>query len=146
MQTIFNVLPTRWRQKPAGIDKKWNYVTVTLCIRPHRMPRIRCGLLLRMSCRSVVSLRVIRAVWQTPKSRIRLVNNDDWNYFSVRDSDVNKATSVKVKATATCCRSTAGARQRTTDDSTFTKLSSTCNLTNNGEQSLNCCSTMDNHS
>jgi len=32
MQTIFNVLPrpTRWRQNPAGIDKKGNYVTVTL--------------------------------------------------------------------------------------------------------------------
>jgi len=26
-------LPTRWRRKPAGIDKKRNYVTVTLCIR-----------------------------------------------------------------------------------------------------------------
>ena len=29
MKTIFNVLPIRWRQKPAGIDKKGNYVTVT---------------------------------------------------------------------------------------------------------------------
>ena len=91
-------------------------------ISPHRIPRIRCGLLLRMSCRSVVSLWVIRAIWQTPKSRIPLVDNDDWNYFSVRDSDVNKATSVKVKATATCCRSTASARQCTTDESTFMGL------------------------
>jgi len=32
VKTIFNVLPTRWRQKPAGIDKKGNYVIVTLCI------------------------------------------------------------------------------------------------------------------
>jgi len=28
MQTILNVLPTRWRQKPAGIDKKRNYFTI----------------------------------------------------------------------------------------------------------------------
>ena len=28
------VLPTRWRRKPAGIDKERNYVTVTLCITP----------------------------------------------------------------------------------------------------------------
>jgi len=33
MRTIFNVLPARWRQKPTGIDKKRNYVTVTICIR-----------------------------------------------------------------------------------------------------------------
>jgi len=26
------VVLTRWRQKPAGIDKKRNYVTVILCI------------------------------------------------------------------------------------------------------------------
>jgi len=26
------VLPTRWWQKPAGIDMEQNYVTVTLCI------------------------------------------------------------------------------------------------------------------
>jgi len=32
MEPIFTVLPTRWRQKPAGIDKKRNYVTVMLCI------------------------------------------------------------------------------------------------------------------
>jgi len=32
MQTIFNVLPTRWRQKPAGIDKTGNHVTVTICV------------------------------------------------------------------------------------------------------------------
>jgi len=36
------------------------------------------------------------------------------------------------------CRSTASARQRTTGESTFTKLSSIRNLFNNGEQSLNC--------
>jgi len=36
--TIFNVLPTRWRQKPAGIDKKRNYVTVTLCIATLQRP------------------------------------------------------------------------------------------------------------
>jgi len=71
-------------------------------------------------------------------------------------SDVNKATCVManatsnkakakakatnprpIKATATCCRSTASARQRTTDESTLTELSSTRNLFNNGEQSLN---------
>ena len=66
-------------------------------------------------------------------------------------SDVNKATSVKTKATtlktkatipkakatATCCRNTASARQRTTDESTFMKLSSNRNLFNNGEQSTN---------
>ena len=66
-------------------------------------------------------------------------------------SDVNNATSVKAnettlktkatipktKATATCCRNIASARQRTTDESTFTKLSSTRNLFNNGEQSTN---------
>jgi len=32
MQIIFNVLPTRWRQKLAGIDKKGNHVTVSLRI------------------------------------------------------------------------------------------------------------------
>ena len=32
MQTIFTVLPTTWRQKPAGIDKKRIYVTVVPCI------------------------------------------------------------------------------------------------------------------
>jgi len=32
-QTVFTVLPTRWRQKPAGIGEKRDYVTVTLCIR-----------------------------------------------------------------------------------------------------------------
>jgi len=32
MQTILDVLPTRWRQKPGGIDTKGNYVTVTVCI------------------------------------------------------------------------------------------------------------------
>jgi len=25
-------LPTRWRQKSAGIDSLWNKITVTLCI------------------------------------------------------------------------------------------------------------------
>jgi len=25
-------IPTRWRQKPAGIDKKRNYITVILCV------------------------------------------------------------------------------------------------------------------
>jgi len=44
-------------------------------------------------------------------------------------------TSVKAKATSTCCRSIA--RKRTTDESTFTKLSSTRNLFNIGEQSPN---------
>jgi len=58
-----------------------------------------------------------------------------------------KATiTTKPKATATCCRSAASARQRTADESTFTKLSSTRNLFNNGEQSPNCYSTMGNHS
>ena len=69
-------------------------------------------------------------------------------------SDVNKATSVKTKATtlktkatipkakatkatATCCRNTASARQHTTDESTFMKLSSNRNLFNTGEQSTN---------
>ena len=36
--------------------------------------------------------------------------------------------------------------QRTTDESTFTKLSSTRNLSNNGEQSLKCYSVMGSHS
>jgi len=31
-QTFLRVLPTRWRQKTAGIDMDRNYVTVTLCI------------------------------------------------------------------------------------------------------------------
>ena len=31
MQSIFTVLPTRWRQKPAGIDTERNRATVTLC-------------------------------------------------------------------------------------------------------------------
>jgi len=39
------------------------------------------------------------------------------------DSDVNKVTCAK--ATATCCRSTARARQRTADESAFRKFSST---------------------
>jgi len=43
-------------------------------------------------------------------------------------------------------RSTVSARQRTTDESTFTKLSSTRNRFNNAEQSLNCYSVMGNHS
>ena len=59
------------------------------------------------------------------------------------NSDVNKATGVNAKAT--CCRSTASARQRTTDESTFTKLSSTRSLFNNGEQSLICYSVMGSH-
>ena len=29
---ISQVLPTRWRQQPAGIDVERNYVIVTLCI------------------------------------------------------------------------------------------------------------------
>jgi len=49
------------------------------------------------------------------------------------------------RATATCCHSTASARQRTPDESIFTKLSSTRNLFNNGEQSLNCYSVTGNH-
>ena len=31
-QTFLRALPTRWRQKPAGIDVELNYVTVILCI------------------------------------------------------------------------------------------------------------------
>jgi len=31
-QRFLSVLPTRWRQKSAGIDMEQNYVTVTLCI------------------------------------------------------------------------------------------------------------------
>jgi len=63
-----------------------------------------------------------------------------------------KATICKAKVTATCCHSTASARQRTADESTlfllnivFTKLSSTRNLFNNSEQSLNCYLVMGNH-
>ena len=33
----FHFLPTRWRQKPDGIDKKRNYVTVTM-YRPNNWP------------------------------------------------------------------------------------------------------------
>jgi len=29
---IYQILPTRWRQKSTGIDLELNYVTVTLCI------------------------------------------------------------------------------------------------------------------
>jgi len=29
---IAQILPTRWRQKSAGIDLERNYITVTLCI------------------------------------------------------------------------------------------------------------------
>jgi len=63
-------------------------------------------------------------------------------------SRVDEATSVtaKAKATATCCRNTASARQRTTDEPTFTKLSSTRNLSAIAEQSPNCYSVMGNHS
>ena len=53
--------------------------------------------------------------------------------------DVNKATSVK--ATATYCRSTASARQRTTDESTLFLRSSqvlVTSLTVVNSQSLNC--------
>jgi len=32
--SIFRVLPTRWRRKPASIDTERNYVTVTICIDP----------------------------------------------------------------------------------------------------------------
>ena len=59
---------------------------------------------------------------------------------------INKAKATDPKATATCCRGTARARQRTTDQSTFTNLSNTRNLFNNGEQSLNCYSVTGNHS
>ena len=33
-KTFLRVLPTRWRQKPAGIDTERNNVTVILCIPP----------------------------------------------------------------------------------------------------------------
>ena len=52
-----------------------------------------------------------------------------------------KATIPKAKATIPSLRPQphiASARQRTTDESTFTKLSSTGNLFENGEQSLSC--------
>ena len=56
-------------------------------------------------------------------------------------SDVSKAASVKAKTTATCCRSTASARQRTTDESTLFLRSSqvlATSLTTVNSQSLNC--------
>jgi len=31
-RAVFNVLPTKWRQKPAGIHKKGNYVIFALFI------------------------------------------------------------------------------------------------------------------
>jgi len=31
-QTFLRVFPTKWRQKPVGIDMERNYVTVTLCM------------------------------------------------------------------------------------------------------------------
>ena len=40
LQTFIRVLPTRWRQKPAGIDMERNYVTATLCI-PHNASAAR---------------------------------------------------------------------------------------------------------
>jgi len=43
--SIFRVLPTRWRRKPAGIDTEQNYVTVTLCIQHFEKIPIHDGLL-----------------------------------------------------------------------------------------------------
>jgi len=34
LKTFLRVLPTRWRQKPAGVDTERNNVTVILCIPP----------------------------------------------------------------------------------------------------------------
>ena len=101
-----------------------------VCADPHRrIPKVR------LQCGSEYATGRYRAV-----SSVKAKTNATISKAKA------KATNRKFEATATCCRSTASARQRTTDESTFTKLSSTRNLCSKDEQSLNCYSMMGSHS
>jgi len=52
MTNISKSLPTRWRRKPAGINMKRNYVTVTLCITSHDRALYSCAI----RCREIMKV------------------------------------------------------------------------------------------